>query len=291
MGLLVEAGHSVAVYNPDLHGNSLSALWRGLRAAKHEKADFVILEVSSDLLGSGAFEALTLDTVVVINACPEAKPLLQQASQYAVIPDDHETVTLPIAEHQIVSFGETKNADAKIDKVKLYRKGTEIRFLLDSHTPVEVATHLVGHANVRNVAAAISAAYVLGVPLDTVDEGIARAEAIPGNFEYIESAGSFMTVLDRAASEHSAELVIKSAKELTKRRLVVGLAIGEVSAEFAAKIQHLTDRLVVVTDQEGLPSSVETVASPDDAQMIAERAAKKDDMVLLVGPSFNQETS
>lgn len=288
MGLLVEAGHSVAVFDPSAHGNSVPALWRGLNAARHEKAEFVIIEVSPELVQSEALQALTIDTVVVTNACHEAEMLLAHQIEYAVIPDDHKFGSLAIAEHQIVSFGKSDDADAKIEKVKLYRKGTEIQFILDHHTPVSVATHLVGHANVINVAAAISAAYVLGVSMSTVEEGIARLEKLPGNFQYIDTTGSFMTVLDDAKSEASIELVIQSAKELAKRRLIVALVAEELSPAFVARMQHLPERLIAVGGKK-LPSSIEQVSDIVEARALAERAAKKDDIVLLVGAAFNQD--
>jgi UDP-N-acetylmuramyl tripeptide synthase len=292
MGLLLEAGHSVAAYNPAIHGNTVTALWRGLGDAKRQKAEFIIIELSPELLRSDTLKALAIDTVVVTNDCPEAKILLSHPIEYAVIPDEHEFGTLPIAEHQIVSFGRSDNADARIDTVKLFRKGTEIHFTLDHHTAVEVATHLLGQANVTNVAAAISAAYVLGVPLDTVEEGIARTEEmLPGNFQYLDTDEPFKTVVDYAPNETSAELVVTSAKELAKRRLIVALAIPDLHPGFAARIQHLSDRLVVVSSKGSFPASIEAVASPAEARAIAERAAKKDDLVLLVGKSFIIENS
>ena len=288
MGLLLEAGHSVAVFDPHQHGNTVPALWRGLNAGTRENADFIIIETSKELLQSEALQALVIDTVVIVNPCKEADILLAQPIEYAVIPDTHSFKLLTIAEHQIVSFGKSDTADAKIETVKLYRKGTEVRFLLDHHTPVEIASHLIGRPNVQNIAAAISAAYVLGVPLDTVQEGIARLEAVPGNFESIPTDDPFSLVLDLASSSDSAEQVISSAKELAKRRLIVALAIDKPSDSLLATAQHVADRLVIVGKKGSLPASVEVVQSPAEARAVAERAAKKDDIVLLIGPSFKQ---
>lgn len=288
MGLLLEAGHSVALFDPHQHGNTVPALWRGLNAGQRENAEFIIIETSPELLRSEALQALAIDTVVVTNPSKEVDTLLAHPIEYAVVPDEVEFKALTIAEHQIVSFGESDTADAKIDKAKLYRKGTEVRFIMDHHTTVEVATHLIGRPNIQNVAAAISAAYVLGVPLDTVEEGIARLEAMPGNFEYISTDDPFHVVLDLASSSQSAESVIASAKELAKRRLIVALAITNPSDSLLATAQHLADRLVIVGKKTSLPTSIEVVANAAEARAIAERAAKKDDTVLLIGKSFKQ---
>lgn len=289
MGLLLEAGHSVAVFDPRQHGNTVPSLWRGLHAGKRESAEFIIIETSPELLRSEALQALSIDTVVVTNHAKEVDILLAHPIEYAVVPDTHTFNLLTLAEHQIVSFGKSDTADAKIDKVKAYRKGTEVRLLMDHHTPVEVATHLVGQSNVQNVAAAISAAYVLGVPLDTVEEGVARLETVPGNFEYIPADEPFSVVFDAARSSESAEQVIASAKELAKRRLIVALAVGKPSDSLLATVQHTADRVVVVGKKGVLPANIEVVSTPAEARAVAERTAKKDDLVVLIGPSFKQK--
>lgn len=284
MGLLVEAGHKVAVYEPAVHGESVGALNKGLQAAHAQAADFIIIEVTPELIKSAALDVLELNTVVAVNACPEATLLLKRAVDYAVVPDSHESSNLVIAEHQIASFGNTQEADVKIGAVKLFRKGTEISLVLDQHTSITIATFLVGHANVSNVAAAVAAAYILGVPLDALAEGVARLEQLPGNFQYVTSNGQFTTVIDSAKNEQSAELVIASAKELAKRRLIVALAQDAHQAGFVTRMQHLVDRLVVVGDN--LPGAIEAASNPEEARAIAERAAKKDDLVLLIGEAF-----
>lgn len=286
MGLLLEAGHSVAVYDPGVHGHSAANLLRGLEVAKKQNAAYVVIEVSPDLLKSGALDSLTFNTVVVTNACPESRLLLARAADYVVIPDDHESGALAVAEHQIATFGNTTEADIKIDAVKLFRKGTEITFTLDHHTELQIATHLIGQANTRNVAAAIATAYILGVPMDTVEEGVARLEKLPGNFEYTPTEHPFTVITDKARSEASVEQVIMSAKELAKRRLVVALAITEPHTGFLTRMQQYADRLIVVGDSSRVPSNIEVAESPEAARAIAERAAKKDDTVLLIGEGF-----
>lgn len=284
MGLLVEAGHKVAVYEPALHGESSNALNKGLQAAHTQGAAFIIIEVTPGLIKSAALDILELNMVIAVNACPEATLLLKRAVDYAVVPDGYEANDLVIAEHQIASFGDNQEADVKIGAVKLFRKGTEVTLVLDQHTSITIATFLVGYANVPNIAAAVAAAYVLGVPLDALAEGVARLEQLPGNFQYVTSSGQFTTVIDSAKNEQSAELIVASGKELAKRRLIVALAIESPKAGFLNHIQHQVDRLVVVG--EDLPGAVEAANTAEEAQAIAERAAKKDDLVVLIGKPF-----
>lgn len=287
-GLLIEAGHKVAYFDPAEHGHTLSSLWRELGDAKRKKAEFIIVEISPELFANDSLQALEIDTVIITNDCAEAEPLLRRGIEYAVIPDERQYNDLAIAEHQIVSYGKSEQADVRVKKVKLFRKGTEIQLLLDHHHTIDLATYLVGYANVSNVAAAVSAAYVLGVSLDTVADGISRCESIDGNFEYL-SAGLFTMIFDTAQNERSAELVVQSAKELSKRRLVVALDISNASKTFIENLQNQADRLVVVKNAKNkLPTTVEVVETPTKAREVAERTAKKDDTVVLIGARFKE---
>src|SRR5690606_8900789 len=104
MNLLVESGHKVAVIDPRPHGESHSALTKGLHAAHAQAARYIIIEVTPGLVKSAALDALELSTVVAVNACPEANLLLKRAVDYAVVPDDFPSNNLVVAEHQIASF-------------------------------------------------------------------------------------------------------------------------------------------------------------------------------------------
>jgi UDP-N-acetylmuramoyl-L-alanyl-D-glutamate--2,6-diaminopimelate ligase len=288
--LLKEAGRTVAVRVNDDAGQTsddfVSLLQQDLKKSKQQKMEFFILEATPALLASGALSGVVLDTVVVTGASKETDTLLEQAVNYAVVPDDHHFGALAIAEHQIISFGEQDSAEAKIDKLTLYRKGTEIEMTIDHHTALTVATHLVGKANAYNLAAAIAAAYVLGVAFDTVEEGAAHLEGLKGNYQYLPGDHPYVLVVDAAQTDRSVELVVGSAKQLAKRRLIVALCADSISDDLIASVKKKADRLVLVTKKELALPGVEVVTTTEEAVLIAQRAAKKEDTVLLLGEPF-----
>ena len=289
--LLKEAGRKVEVRIGDESSDELdiaAALQQDLKRAKQNETDFFILEVNAALVESGALSGVSVDTVVVTSQNNEATVLLEQVVNYAVVPDGELAGMLALAEHQIMSFGEQANAEMKIDDITLYRKGTELKLTIDHHTPITVASHLVGRANAYNVAAAVATAYVLGVALDTVEEGVARLEAVKGNYEYLLDDHPYVTVVDAASHDRSVELVLDSAKELAKRRMIVALAVKGLSNETLTHVKKQADRLIVVNATEGVPIGSESVSSIEEAWLIAQRAAKKDDTVLLLGKDFTK---
>lgn len=289
--LLKESGRSVITFLNDLRDKEDAAAWlpRELKKAKQNGVDFCILEITPDLMASGALIGLSFDTVVVTSQSAEADTLLEQAVNYAVVPDDYQGAMLAIAEHQIISFGEQDAAEAKIDETTLYRKGTEVKLTIDHHTSLTVATHLVGKANAFNVAAAIATAYVLGVALDTVEEGIAQLEEVEGNYLSIPGDRPYSMVIDGASIDKSVELVVQSASELKKRRLIVALEEKGISEAALKAVKKTADRLILVGQAKAPMLGVEVVTSAEEAWLIAQRAAKKDDTLLLMGRVFVEQ--
>jgi UDP-N-acetylmuramyl tripeptide synthase len=237
-------------------------------------------------VASGALSGVSLDTVVVTSGNAETDTLLERVVNYAVVPDDHRAGMLALAEHQIITFGEREDAEAKIDAVTLYRKGTEVRLTIDHQTELTIATHLVGKANAYNVAAAVATAYVLGVALDTVEEGAARLEEVEGNYQYIAADRPYLIVVDGAKTDRSIELVLDSTKELAKRRLIAVLQADGIKEETIVKAKKTADRLILIGGSEVSLPGIETVSSSSEALLIAQRTAKKDDTVLLMGDMF-----
>ena len=288
--LLKEAGRKVETWierdNDEM--DIVANLQQALKQAKQNETEFFILEVNAALVESGALSGVSVDTVVVTSQNNEATVLLEQAVNYAVVPDGDLAGMLALAEHQIMSFGEQASAEMKIDEITLYRRGTELKLTIDHHTPIMVASHLVGRANAYNVAAAVATVYVLGVALDTVEEGAARLEAVRGNYEYTQDDHPYTTVRDSASHDRSIELVVSSGKELTKRRMIVALESKGLSDEAVAYAKKQTDRLIIVSDADKAMAGVEVVPSIEEAWLVAQRAAKKDDTVLLLGKGFTK---
>ena len=293
--ILKEAGRTVTTRIDGEGGGQesdlVTELQQGLKKAKQNETEFFVLEIHPELITAGVLSGVTIDTVVVTSACHEATTLLERVVNYAVVPDGYQAGMLALAEHQIISFGEQEGAEMKIEDITLYRKGTEIQFTIDHHTSLTVATHLVGTANAYNLAAAVATAYVLGVALDNVDEGAARLEELRGNYYYVPGQHPYSIVVDKAHEARSIQLLLESAKQLTKRRLIVGLLADGISDETIAQAKKLSDRLILVSTAELALPGVETVSSTEEAWLIAQRAAKKDDTVLLLGAGFADDST
>lgn len=289
--LLRESGKRVAVftnrqsfieaipYTLEFSRNAQS-VHQALAAARKQRCDVVVLEMTESLRRCQVLNTLDIDLALIVSDGPGVEELLDQPLKYAVLPSGFNIESLPVAPHQLISVGDNELADARISNTKLYRKGTELTMTVDHQTVIEVATYLIGQANAKNVAFAVAAGYVLGVPVDSIAEGVARLERLPGNYHVLESASDYQIVVDSASSLDAAQSVIDSAHQLSKRRLLV-VADTTIDTEIMQTIKPKTDRLVSLT---GHSSAVSDEAPTlEEAVAIALRAARKDDTVLLLG--------
>jgi len=291
--LLLESGANVAVFTNQgcffgeemltgAYDTSAEELLRQLQYVKKKGAYYVVIEVTQALLDSSSLPILPIEMSVVTNESESASALLEQPANSCVIPTGFDVEGIKVAPHQLISFGTDDASEAHITRVLERRKGTEIDLVIDHQTNIAVATYLVGQANALNVAAAVSAAYVLAIGTEYFEEGVARLEKVVGNYEYLIGDGTpYEMVVDGAHTPRSVELVLASAKKLAKRRLLV-VADSSVSDEMYPKMSQLANRLIVVTASPELPG-VEMAATLQDAVDVATRAAKKDDLLLLIG--------
>lgn len=122
---------------------------------------------------------------------------------------------------QKITYGTHKDAEAKIEHIKLYRKGTEATVVVDHQTKLELATNLPGEFNIYNMTAAVAAAYLLGVELNDIVEGVANLEAVPGRFERVGEGLPYDVIVDYAHTPDGLEKLLTAAKAITKNRVIL----------------------------------------------------------------------
>ena len=89
-----------------------------------------------------------------------------------------------------------------------------------------VHTNLAGRFNVYNTLAAIGAALSEGVRIDHIISALAEFQACPGRFELINEGQPFGVVVDYAHTPDGLENILKTAKEITKGRILVVFGCG-----------------------------------------------------------------
>lgn len=308
---------------------STARMQQFFRDAKRANVDYVVLEITSHALHQHKLATVPIEVAVMTNLTQDhldyhgtmeeyasAKSILFQGEpRYIVLNHDDEWFDyfnqFP-AGSQKMTYGTSEEAEAKIDYVKLYKKGSEATLVFDHQTRLNLATALPGQYNVYNMTAAASVAYLLGIKLVDIVEGVANLEGVPGRFERVVEGLDYDVIVDYAHTPDALEKLLNSAKAITKNRtiLVFGATgdrdkgkrpiMGEIAARLADRI-ILTDeesynenpdaiREQVNAGIEGAGGSAKTTEIADRRDAIAKALsiAKKGDTVLITGMGHEQ---
>ena len=308
---------------------STARMQQFFRDAKRANVDYVVLEITSHALHQHKLATVPIEVAVMTNLTQDhldyhgtmeeyarAKSMLfDKEPRYIVLNHDDEWFEYFNqfrAGSQKITYGTSDEAEAKIDYVKLYKKGSEATLVFDHQTRLDLATALPGQYNVYNMTAAAAAAYLLGVKLVDIVEGVANLEGVPGRFERVAEGLDYDVIVDYAHTPDALEKLLNSAKAITKNRtiLVFGATgdrdkgkrpiMGEIAARLADRIV-LTDeesynedpaaiREQVNSGIEAAGGSVKTTEIADRREAIAKALsiAKKGDTVLITGMGHEQ---
>ena len=270
---------------------------RFFRDAKRANADYVVLEVTSHALDQHKLDGVPIEAAVMTNltqdhldyhktmeeyAAAKSK-LFQLRPRFIVLNRDDEWYDYFnqfVASEQKMTYGRSVEAEAKITHVKLYRKGTEADVVLDHQTHLELATNLPGEFNVMNMTAATTLAYLLGVKLEDIQEGVANVEAVPGRFERAVEGLGYDVIVDYAHTPDALEKLLAAARGIT-----IFLTDEESYNEDPEQIR----RMLMEGIERGRGDAKTTEIA--DRRQAIERAlgcAKKGDMVLITGMGHEQ---
>jgi UDP-N-acetylmuramoyl-L-alanyl-D-glutamate--2,6-diaminopimelate ligase len=211
------------------------------------------------------------------------------------------------AEEQKMTYGTDEDADARITQVKLYKRGSEARLVIDHQTKLDIATALPGKFNVYNMTAAACAGYLFHASLDAIADGLANLEELPGRFERVDIGKNFEVVVDYAHTPDAIEQLLEATKSITKNRVILVFGatgdrdkgkrptMGEIAARLADRIiltdeesynenpQQIRDMVMDGIAGAGGEAKTEEIADRRDAIAKALKVARKDDTILITG--------
>jgi UDP-N-acetylmuramoyl-L-alanyl-D-glutamate--2,6-diaminopimelate ligase len=336
--ILKEAGLKTAMFSTaliEINGrterNELNAtvpnmkrLMQFFRDARKAKVDFVLLEVSSHALHQHKLDGIKFTAAVMTNltqdhldyhhtmeeyAAVKGK-LFDGRPRYIVLNRDDEWFDFfdkyTSSSHKI-TYGTHPEAEARIERVKLYKKGSEARVVIDSQTKLELATALPGKYNVYNMTAAVSLAYLLEIDLNHIIEGVANLEGVPGRYERVAEGLGYDVIVDYAHTPDGLEKLLEAAKSVTKGRIILVFGctgdrdkakrpiMGEIATRLTDRIiltdeENYTEDAKAIRDQifEGITSAGGTaktkeIADRREAIKNALTIARKGDTILITG--------
>jgi UDP-N-acetylmuramoyl-L-alanyl-D-glutamate--2,6-diaminopimelate ligase len=126
---------------------------------------------------------------------------------------------------RVIRYALNTEADVTARRAEFSLNG--MRF--DLHTPagdLEFLSPLVGPPHVYNTLAAVASGLALGYDLEVITEGLAHCTGAPGRFERVAHSGDFAVVVDYAHSDDALLNVLRTAREVTKGRIITVFGCG-----------------------------------------------------------------
>jgi UDP-N-acetylmuramyl-tripeptide synthetase len=336
--ILKAAGHKTALFTTaviEVAGerqlNELNAtvastarMQQFFKEAKTAGVDYVVLEITSHALMQHKLSGVPIECAIMTNLTQDHLDYHKTMEEYAAAKgrlfakhprfivlnrDDEwfEFYDRYSAAEQKITYGTNAESEARINQVKLYKRGSEAHLVIDHQTKLDLATALPGKYNVYNMTAAAAAAYLFHIDLESITEGIANLEELPGRFERVDIDKPYDVVVDYAHTPDAIEQLLEAAKSITKNRVILVFGatgdrdkgkrpiMGGIAARLADRIL-LTDeesynedpgeirRMVMegISDAHG-EAKTEEIADRRDAIAKALKIARKGDMILITG--------
>ncbi|RWR08193.1 UDP-N-acetylmuramoyl-L-alanyl-D-glutamate--2,6-diaminopimelate ligase [Siminovitchia fortis] len=289
-----------------------------------EGVDAAVMEVSSHALVQGRVDGCDFDVAVFTNLSQDhldyhktmeeykkAKGLLftrlgntYTKPKFAVINADDPAGKQYIADTSahVVTYGIDYRADFMAENIVMERNGTSFT-LISPEGKNKVSLKLMGKFSVYNTLAAIAAAYVSNVPLETIIRTVESVQGVPGRFEGVDEGQDFSVIVDYAHTPDSLENVLKTIREFAGKRIFAVVGCGgdrdrtkrPLMAEAACKYAtdpiftsdnpRTEDPIAILKDMEKGVEGKQYQVIPDRKEAItaAIHAAREGDVVLIAG--------
>jgi UDP-N-acetylmuramoyl-L-alanyl-D-glutamate--2,6-diaminopimelate ligase len=215
-------------------------LQRIFRAMREGGDDSAVMEVSSHALSLHRADAIHWDVAAFTNLTQDhldfhadmedyflAKRRLfevasEQGATLIACVDDPYGARLARDYPQAVTIG-IDAADASVRATDLRAGPASTDFTVDG---VALRAPLPGRFNVLNALVALAAARALGVDDATIAAALPGAGGVPGRFEPVDVGQEFAVIVDYAHKPDALDNVLRTARELATRRLIVVVGAG-----------------------------------------------------------------
>ncbi len=91
---------------------------------------------------------------------------------------------------------------------------------------LEIQSSLLGRANLMNILAATATATGLEIAEEKIEAGVAALTGVPGRVDRVDLGQPFLVLVDYAHTDDALRNVLRTARELTRNRLIVVFGCG-----------------------------------------------------------------
>lgn len=246
---------------------------RMIATAKEADCSHMLMEVSSHGLVLGRLAGVEFNTAIFTNLTHDhldfhgtmeeyghAKGLLfaqlgQDLSEKkrAVLnaDDPWSDQFAKMTSHPIFTYGVEQEAQFKADEISMNQSGTSFR-LICPEGEFQVSMKLLGHFNVSNALAAITALYAEGIEIDVVLGALAQIEPIEGRMQKVTMQAPVSVFIDYAHTPDAIEKALAAVASFEKNKTIFLVGTGgnrdKSKRPDMAKKASVADYVVLTTD-------------------------------------------
>lgn len=214
-----------------------AVLQRRLKAFKQANVDWLVMEVTSHALAQHRAWGVPYEVAVLTNVTHEhleyhgtferyrkAKlKLFKVAARHGrklgiVNADDPSAELFMSATPHSLTYG-LENGDAKPENIQLQPDGSSYDVTLEG-TTYHIECNIPGEFNVANSLAAVCVGHSLGLPKESIEQGIAKLKEVEGRMNAIDEGQAYSAIVDFAHTPDAFERLLSDLRKSTKGRLV-----------------------------------------------------------------------
>lgn len=286
-----------------------------LKAMLEDGAEAVVCEISSHALDQKRVWGTHFHTVAFTNLSQDhldyhqtmenyfmakAKLFTDYSYHYAIINGDDEWgKRLTKISSNVKSYG--RDGDLKIRDFSTGFKGSRLEVEYEGKR-YTFFSNLRGDFQAYNLSLGILLGFLWGIPAEVIQEGI-KSIYVPGRFETYKGKG-FIVVIDYAHTPDALEKILRTARRMTKNRLIAVFGAGgnrdRTKRPIMGKVaEELADLIVITSDNprfedpmdiigdilKGIEKREKVIVEVDRKRAIemAINLAKKGDIIVIAG--------
>jgi UDP-N-acetylmuramoyl-L-alanyl-D-glutamate--2,6-diaminopimelate ligase len=211
---------------------------------------------------------------------------------------------------RVVTYAVNSPADVTARDADFSLNGMQFRLEISEHaggvrTELDFHSPLVGPPHIYNTLAAVASGLALGYSSEVITKALEKCTGAPGRFERVPHDGDFAVVVDYAHSDDALLNVLRTAREVTKGRIITLFGCGgdrdpSKRAPMGEAAGSLSDVVILTSDnprtedankilcdaEEGIKKTgkpYEKIADRRAAIHHAIEQARTDDLVLIAG--------
>ena len=217
---ILKQGADSAVLEVSSHSLTLS------RVESLEFDGAVFTNLTQDHLDfHGSFEAYFQAKAKLFQSLGEGAPKGVEKAAFLNADDPYADRIASLTRAKVYRYGVERRGDLTAEKVELSLEGIKGK-VISPWGSFPFYSSLVGRHNLSNILAAVGVGLHLKVPPESVAEGIAQLQRVPGRFEKVEAGQPFGVVVDYAHTPDALERVLKTAKGFCRGRLIAVFGCG-----------------------------------------------------------------